>query len=140
MKIVVGVDGSEQSLRAVAWCAKYAAVLEAEVVAVHAIELPVYPSSAGFFPMPVYFPPDREKLGEVLTEQWCEPLTRAGVSFRTFIEEGYPANVIEAAADAENADLVVAGRRGLGGFAELLVGSTSRHLSHHLTRPFVIVP
>lgn len=140
MKIVVGVDGSEHSLRAVAWCAKYAGALGAEVVAVHAIELPVYPSHAGFVPMPVYSPPDLEKLQAVLVGQWCEPLTSAGVSFRPVLDEGYPANVIEATAEAENADLVVAGRRGLGGFAELLLGSTSHHLSHHLTRPLVIVP
>jgi nucleotide-binding universal stress UspA family protein len=140
MKIVVGVDGSVESLHAVGWCAKYGRALGAEVIALHAIELPVYPSNAGFFPMPPFSPPEREKLRAVLVEQWCEPLTRAGVPFRPVIAEGYPASVIQDTAEEEDADLVVAGRRGLGGFAELLLGSTSHHLSHHLTRPLVIVP
>ena len=39
-----------------------------------------------------------------------------------------------------DADLVVTGKRGRGGFAELLLGSTSHVLSHHLDRPLVIVP
>jgi nucleotide-binding universal stress UspA family protein len=140
MKIVVGVDGSEHSLRAVEWCAKYAGALGAEVIAVHAIELPVYASTVGFVPMPVYTRADREKLRAVLVEQWCEPLTRAKVPFRPVLAEGYPTNLVRETADAEDADLVVVGRRGLGGFAELLLGSTSHSLSHHLDRPVVIVP
>ena len=44
------------------------------------------------------------------------------------------------AARDEDADLVVVGRRGLGGFAELLLGSTSHQLSQHLGRPLLIVP
>lgn len=140
MKIVVGVDGSKESFRAIAWCAKYAGSLGAEVIAVHAVELPVYPSSAGFFPMPVFVPPDTEKLAKLLTEEWCEPLTREQVPFRAVVVEGYPAGVVEQTAESEKADLVVVGRRGLGGFTELLLGSTSHYLSHHLARPLVIVP
>ena len=140
MKIVVAVDGSEHSLRAVAWCAKYAERLDAEVIAVHAIELPVYPQGVGFFAMPVYSPADREKLRDVLLEQWCEPLDRVKVPFKSVLTEGYPSNVVCSVADAENADLIVVGRRGRGGFAELLLGSTSHQLAHHVGRPLVIVP
>ena len=140
MKIIVGVDGSEQSLRAVAWCAKYAAALDAEVVAVHAIEMPVYPLSMGFFALPEYSPTDLEKLEAVVVEQWCEPLRRVGARFRSVLSEGYPTNLIRETAEKESADLVVVGSRGLGGFSGLLLGSTSHFLSHHLERPLVIVP
>jgi nucleotide-binding universal stress UspA family protein len=44
------------------------------------------------------------------------------------------------AARSEGAELVVTGRHGRGGFAELVLGSTSHELSHHLDRPLVIVP
>jgi nucleotide-binding universal stress UspA family protein len=140
MKIVVGVDGSEHSMRAVAWCAKYGVALEAEVVAVHAIEMPVYPLSMGFFALPEYTETDHEKLAEVVSDQWCEPLRRAGVRFHSVLAEGYPTNLIREAAENEDADLVVVGSRGLGGFTGLLLGSTSHFLSHHLDRPLVIVP
>lgn len=140
MKIVVGVDGSEHSLRAVAWCAKYAGRLGAEVIAVHAIELPVYPRSMDFPPMPLYSPADREKLRAVLVEQWCEPLERAKVPFRSVLSDGHATNLIRHTADAEDADLLVVGCRGLGGFTDLVLGSTSHQLSHPLVRPLVVVP
>jgi len=139
MKIVVGVDGSEHSLRAVAWCARYAPSLHAEVIAVHSIEVSVYASTEGYL-MPGSSSEDRESLRRMLVEQWCEPLVRANVPVRPVLTEGQPAKVIRDTANAEHADLVVVGRRGRRGFTELLLGSTSHQLSHHVDRPLAIIP
>ena len=115
--------------------------MEAEVVAVHAIEIPVYPPSGfGSVPLPVASEPDREELREVIRREWYAPLSKANVPFRVELTDGTPATAIMAASEHEGADLVVTGRRGRGGFAELLLGSTSHQLSHHLDRPLVIVP
>jgi nucleotide-binding universal stress UspA family protein len=54
--------------------------------------------------------------------------------------EGNAAKAILRTAEAENADLVVTGQRGLGVVEEHLLGSTSYELMHHLDRPLVIVP
>ncbi len=143
MKIVVGVDGSDPSQRAVRWCAEYAKSCGAEVVAVHSLDIPVYVSSAfGVVPIPTPLPPepDRDQFRTLVEQQWCAPLAAAGVAFRVVIEDGTPAPTIMDVARREAVDLVVTGRRGRGGFAELLLGSTSHHLSHHLDRPLVIVP
>ncbi len=45
-KIVVGVDGSVHSARALAWCAAHAHAFDADVVAVHAVDMAVYLSMA----------------------------------------------------------------------------------------------
>jgi nucleotide-binding universal stress UspA family protein len=140
MKIILAVDGSEHSLRAVEWCATYAEKLGAEVIAVHAVQLPVLAGPFGQVPAAVYLPVDHEMLREVLVEQWCAALGRAKVPFKPVLTEGYATDVICSVAEAEDADLVVVGRRGRGGFAELLLGSTSHQLALHVGRPLVIVP
>lgn len=140
MKIVVGVDGSETSERALAWCAEHARGLGAEVIAVHALEVPVYAWNLGVYAPPVYSEEDHERVRDTLREKWCKPLTAAGVPFEAKVVDGYPATVIIEVTEREKADLVVTGRRGLGGFKEMMLGSTSHHLSHHLDRPLVIVP
>jgi nucleotide-binding universal stress UspA family protein len=141
MKLLVGVDGSDASQRALEWCAQHARSLDAEVVVVHAVEQPVVvaPVTTGFV-LPEFTPADREEIRRIVTDNWCTPLTAASVPFRVVLKEGGAALTIIQAAEAENADLVVAGRRGRGGFAELLLGSTSHALSHHLHRPLLIVP
>ncbi len=143
MKIIVGVDGSVASGRAVEWCAANATALDAEVVAVHAVELPVFVPGVlgmGRLPVPVVPDADRDLLQEEIEQKWCAPLRAANIPFRIVIEDGASASTIMATSARENADLVVTGRRGRGGFAELLLGSTSSQLSHHLNRPLVLVP
>jgi len=142
MKIVLGVDGSEPSNRAVGWCAKFAGALDAEVLVVHAIDMPVYRSIAGLrlpelsSPSPEY----RAELSEYVTNLWCAALAAANISYVVAVMDGDPAFAIMQAAKTERADLVITGRRGRGGFAELVLGSTSYTLTHHLDRPLVIVP
>ena len=143
MKIIVGVDGSPSSARAVEWCAAHAAALGAEVVAVFSLDIPIYAASGfGIAPIPAPLPPepDRGVVRDEIEREWCAPLSNAKVPFRVVVTDGEPAPAIMAVAEKETADLVVTGRRGRGGFAELLLGSTSHALSHHLNRPLVIVP
>ena len=141
MKIVVGVDGSEPAKRALDWCATFAVRLDAEVVAVHAIDLPVIVAPmTTYVPIQQFTEVNREELRDVVTREWCAPLSNASIPFRVVLKDGDPAHVIMETARDEHADLVVTGRRGRGGFAELVLGSTSYALIHHLNRPLVIVP
>lgn len=139
--IVVGVDGSEHARRAVEWCAEHAAGFGAEVVAVHAIEMPVYAApTMAYVPIPPMNDDDRRALQAVVHDEWCAALVEAHTPFRAVVTDGSPAVVLMETARAEDAMLVVTGRRGRGGFSELLLGSTSHSLTHHLDRPLVIVP
>jgi nucleotide-binding universal stress UspA family protein len=141
MKIIIGVDGSPSSARAVEWCAAHATALEAEVVAVYSIEMPLYAGYPfGYVSLVVPEEPDRDELRDGIEREWCAPLSKANVPFRVVLSDGPPAPAIIAVAKKEAADLVLTGRRGRGGFAELLLGSTSHALSHHLERPLLIIP
>jgi nucleotide-binding universal stress UspA family protein len=138
--IVLGVDGSEPSERAVKWCATYGPALGAVVVVVYAIDLPLHATAAPYAVPSLMTPEERDELLALVTRDWCKALSDAGVEFRVELMDGNPARALIDAARTADATFVVTGRRGRGGFAELLLGSTSHHLSHHLDRTLVIVP
>jgi nucleotide-binding universal stress UspA family protein len=50
---------------------------------------------------------------------------------------GIPAEILEV---ARNADVIVVGSRGAGGFRKLLTGSVSTHVTHHAHCPVVVIP
>ena len=113
-KLVVAVDGSSESRRAVDWCAKNALLLGLDVVAVQALEVPIYPAAGQLGPMimgPVFTDADRQEIRDTMKNDWCKPLSDAGVNFEVALATGYPATVIQQVAEQHNASLVVAGRR-----------------------------
>jgi len=138
-RIVLGLDGSGGAQAAARWCAAHAGRLDAEVLAVHAVP----PVLAGSLPVPAPEPgvgeSGRAALHDALQE-WCAPLHDARVSFDTRVVDGDPAAAIMALADEVDPVMVVVGRRGRGGFAELLLGSVPHRLTHHCDHPVLVVP
>lgn len=135
--IVVGVDGSPSSRQALRWAAREAALRDAEVRVVTAWTIPwsVYSSIA--------VPDDLGKdLETAATEQAADMIAELGpdaegVQVRTVVREGDPAHVL--LHEAEGAELLVVGSRGLGGFRDLLLGSVSQQCAHHAPCPVVIL-
>jgi nucleotide-binding universal stress UspA family protein len=138
-RIVVGVDGSEHARAALEWAVGMARLTGAEIVAVHAVHEPAF-AYAYPYAVPLRFDPEwRAAVRREFEDEWCAPLAEARVRYRTLFEDGRPAPVIASAAERLDADLVVVGRRGRGGFAELVLGSVSHELSHHCRRPVLLV-
>ncbi len=139
-RILVGVDGSEQSAHALEWTIDLAKALKAEVIGVFAVHLPAYAYAGYETVAPLGFDDRfRRELKLAFEDDWCAPLKASGLSFQTVMEDGRPALVIAEAADNLNADLIAVGRRGRGEVAELLLGSVSHELSHHSKRPVVLI-
>jgi nucleotide-binding universal stress UspA family protein len=142
-KIVVGVDGSVQSGQALAWAIRLAQASRAEIVAVFAIPPPSYYEFGAGYGVPVVpaelDPEWRAEMRLDFEEKWCAPLAGSGLSYRLEVRDGRPAAVIGSVADEEEADLVVVGRRGRGGVAEMVLGSVSHELSHHCKHPVLLV-
>ena len=68
--------------------------------------------------------------------KYCET---NGVKVQAKILKGHPADVIIQFANQENADLIVSGTRGLGGFGQLLLGSVAHKLVTYSPIPVLIV-
>lgn len=137
--IVVGVDGSAGSDAAVRWCVAMAPLLGAHVVVVHALVPPVYLLPPTLNALWTLDEEIRSDLGEAV-EKWSEPLTEGAVAHETRVVNGVPAEELMRIAAEVHADLLVVGRRGHGGFADLVLGSVPRTLSHQADVPLVIVP
>jgi nucleotide-binding universal stress UspA family protein len=144
--IVVGVDGSEGSARALRWALNEARLRGAQLRVIHAWFVPLVlalPSEETFgIPEP---PGSMEEIRAALAKEAANVLAAAmqdieagDVHVGGEVIEGKPARVLtEAAADG---DLLVVGGRGLGGFTGLLLGSVSQQCAHHARCPLVIVP
>lgn len=137
--IIVGIDGSPSSGEALRWAIEEAAPRSAKVVALMAwdyLNQPHRPNGESFDPD---FDATRAQafLDELVEEVWSGvDVDPASVEVERRIVLGLPAKVLlEAAADA---DLVVVGRRGLGGFRGMLLGSVSQHVVQHAPCPVVV--
>lgn len=135
-RIVVGVDASENAKRALEWAAGMAALVGAEVVAVHALGLLDRIGTGAPVPSQTH----RDEITALFEREWCAALDAAGVACRRLVRDGNPVSVLLAVGDEVDADLLVVGSRGLGGFPELLLGSTSTQVAQHAHRPVVIIP
>ena len=136
-RIVVGVDGSECSDRALAFAVNEARMRGADLVAVHAWFFPTV-TYTPFGPTPNVSEADLEAAAAEVLDQALTRIDTTGVAVTRRVVMGGSAPTLLAA--AEGADLLVVGTRGHGGFTGLLLGSTSQHCAHHPPCPFVIVP
>jgi nucleotide-binding universal stress UspA family protein len=138
--IVVGVDGSGHSQRALEWAINEAAVRHAPltIVTVHQLV-------AGYSGRGVPYPGDAEqadKAAAAAQQDADKILEGMGESRPASVtvdsRSGFPAEELLNA--SKEADLIVLGSRGAGGFAQLLLGSVSHQVTHHAHCPVVIVP
>ncbi|HEU4684243.1 MAG TPA: universal stress protein [Nitrospira sp.] len=141
MKIVIGVDWSEEAFAAVEQVSRL--YRPTEVTLVHGIEMGLfeYPAVAQLANLQGYDELRRALLDagrQVLdrTEQLLPPGTPM---VKKVNEVGNPAAMILAAAQSAGADLIVMGARGRGRLAEAVLGSVSHRVLMHAPCPTLIV-
>ncbi len=134
LRIIVGIDGSEPSQRALRWAAHFAAIFGARLEAVGCWE---YPSSYGWASIAPDWSPvqDMEKVLDDTVRAVFGDQPPAGIQ-RQVIEGGAAKILLEASAGAM---MLVVGSRGHGGFAGLLLGSVSASVAEHASCPVFIV-
>jgi nucleotide-binding universal stress UspA family protein len=137
-KIVVGVDGSPGSIAALRWAHAEAALRNAGLEAVSVWQYPMMTTMPAFGAMP-----EVSDLSNLTEQSTLAILAEAGIEstpelpVTICVAEGTAASALtNAAADA---DLLVVGSRGHGGFAGLLLGSVSHQCTMHAPCPVVVV-
>jgi nucleotide-binding universal stress UspA family protein len=163
-RIVVGVDASPNARRALVWAAAEARLRQAVLQVVHAyhsrnLAAPIYFGSQHTYDASVGAAglPEPELTTSVRSREAFEAAVRgqadelieallgelgetlSGVEVRqTVVEDRHPAEaLVQLSVDA---DLLVVGSRGHGGFSELLLGSVSHAAVLHAVCPVVVVP
>jgi len=139
--IVVGVDGSPNSERALDWAVRQAAAVHAPLTVIAVHEVP----KSYWGGIPVTGPADQpllEKLkqgAEAMTSKAASRLDAAGPpSVTVRAVNGF---VVKELLDASrDADLIVLGARSGGGISRLLMGSVSHEVVQHSACPVLIVP
>jgi nucleotide-binding universal stress UspA family protein len=139
--IVVGVDGSPNSERALDWAMKQAAAVRAPLTVITVHEVP----KSYWGNIPVTGPADEpvlEALGHAVQQMTDRAVSRLGgagpASVTVRAASGF---VVKELVDAsQDADLVVVGVRGASSFTRLLMGSVSSEVVQHSACPVVIVP
>ncbi|HSK15401.1 MAG TPA: universal stress protein [Gaiellaceae bacterium] len=151
-RVVVGVDGSPGASAALRFALDEARLRGAVLHVVHAWRVPLYAAAPepGFVGMPAPTAELDEEVEQALAEDAERALAGAltelrretgddlGVEARAEAIRGAPAHVLLEA--AEDADLLVLGARGLGGFKGLLLGSVSQQCVQHARCPTTVVP
>jgi nucleotide-binding universal stress UspA family protein len=138
--IIVGVDGSGHSQRALEWAIKEAAIRHVPLTV-----LTVHEAIRGYYSGVAVYPDDPARTEEVRTAAQAETdNVLAGLdgprpdSVTVKAVHGFP--VEELVNAGEDADMIVLGSRGAGGFTRLLMGSTAGQVSQHAHCPVLIVP
>ncbi|MCW0212129.1 MAG: universal stress protein [Pseudonocardia sp.] len=133
-RIVVGVDGSASSAAALLWAVRQADLTGARVLAISAWSVPV---TYGPIPVPQLWTDwsgiARRSLSDAVRTALGERAPEVEVDA---VEGGAAFVLLEAARDAE---LIVVGSRGRGGFAGLLLGSVALTVTTHARCPVVVV-
>jgi nucleotide-binding universal stress UspA family protein len=148
--IVAGVDGSTPSVEALRWALQEARAHDATLVAVYAYDYSpswsvyAYAESGVAVPPPEQMEETEEHAGErahallngVLTDV-CGDAQDVALEARAVPNRRPAAALLE---EAREADLLVVGSRGRGGFVGLLLGSVSQQVIEHGPCPVVVVP
>ena len=132
--VIVGVDGSSNSRRALALAAEIARRFDLDLAVFHAIGLMTVIEGR-------HVPAEghRDDLERLMRLEWCAGLAdNRELRWRAELVYGSPADVLMKMGTGLDASFVVVGSRGVGD--EQALGSTSHHVVHHCDRPVVVVP
>lgn len=149
--IVVGVDGSDESKKALRWAADEAKLRGSDLKVVYAYE---HEPAWSMYGLPYEAAPpgnitrlqerverdaaEAQQHAESLLDSLVAEVADRGLTVHAVaLRDHHPADAL--VRESENADMLVVGSRGRGGFKGLVLGSVSQQAVHHATVPVTII-
>ena len=137
-KVLVPVDGSDNSFRALDAALLLSEKLGSKVTAIHIMEeIPVLHIQSEKL-LKELVDAYKKEMQSILSK-CTEIATRKGVSINTKLLQGNVGSTILDFCEKEKFDIIVMGSRGMGKFKELVLGSVSNKIVHHSSCPVMIV-
>jgi nucleotide-binding universal stress UspA family protein len=141
--IIVGVDGSDHSRLALAWAMREAVHHHVPLTVMTVRPAPVRPATRIFWAVPdlpdnSHDPELARKAVQEFVDRVANEIGETAPEVTVSVSVGDPAEELVKA--SRDADMLVVGSRGSGGFARLLMGSVSSQVTHHAACPVVIIP
>ena len=138
-RILVAVDRSESSNRAVEHAAMLAKVHDAHLTILHVNE-PLAAAPETHIALNAIQAAAEDRANEFLSSLAAKVQANYGIKSETMWRIGHPVKVIlDVAESSPLTDLIVVGSRGLGGFKEMLLGSVSHAVVNHSRVPVLVV-
>ncbi|CAH8869369.1 unnamed protein product [Trichobilharzia szidati] len=148
-RVLLPIDGSEHSKRAVNWYLKEFSRPNDFAYFFHAVE-PHYSKSSSADTHDVHKElatsvdkniKNYAELGKILGEQLYEDLQKSQIQLEYIMQIGTkPGELIVSAAKEKSVDVILIGNRGLGALRRTFLGSVSEYVLHHCNIPFIVVP
>jgi len=137
-KVLVPIDGSDNSFRALDAALLLSENLGAKVTAIHVMEeIPVLHIQSEKLLRQLLDAYKKER--QVILTKCSEIATSKGLSINTKLLQGNAGSTILDFCEKEKYDLIVMGSRGMGKFRELVLGSVSNKIVHHSSCPVMII-
>ncbi|MDD4802357.1 MAG: universal stress protein [Syntrophomonas sp.] len=141
-KILVPVDGSEQSIRALKMALSLAGQYSSKLELIYVVNTKAY----NFIERPTVSSESVEQWlqvfrdhGKLVLDKIKQEEKLDGIEYTTDILEGDPGETIYRYAHEQGFDLIVMGSRGLGNLGSILLGSVSQKVVQMSTRPVLVV-
>lgn len=137
-KVLVPVDGSDNSYRALDASLLLSEKLGAKVTAIHVMEdIPVSYVVSEKLLRDIRDAYKREN--QLILSKCSEIATKKGLVIQTKLLQGNPGSIILDFCEKEKYDIIIMGSRGMGKFKELVLGSVSSRVLHHSSCPVMII-
>jgi nucleotide-binding universal stress UspA family protein len=137
-KVLVPIDGSDNSFRALDAALLLSEKLGAKVTAIHVMEdIPVLHIQSEKLLRQLL--DSYKKESQKILLKCSEISARKGLSIDTKLLQGNAGSIILDFCEKEKYDTIVMGSRGMGKFKELVLGSVSNKVIHHSSCPVMII-